>query len=198
QMETREDKSLQQNLVEEAILSGSKGQESNGEEMPKGSSTGKGFKPIPGCSEEKRPPLCFIQRSNLVVHEQLHAGEKPYWWTDIELEEKLHKCLECGKGFSQSSNLIWNQVTHSVGKSFACGECGMNLRNIPTLSEHQVIHAGERPYICLECQKRSGWTSALRKHQHIHNGERPHECPECGKSFVRCSSSTPHRRIHVG
>ncbi|XP_014117598.1 PREDICTED: zinc finger protein 572-like [Pseudopodoces humilis] len=101
QMEAREDKSLQQNLVEEAILSGSKGQGSNGEEVPKGSPTGKGSKPIPECSEEKRSPLCFIQRSNLVVHEQLHAGEKPY------------RCLECGKSFSCSSHLIPHICHHT-------------------------------------------------------------------------------------
>ncbi|NXD45053.1 ZNF16 protein, partial [Copsychus sechellarum] len=33
--------------------------------------------------------------------EKPHGGEKP------------HKCLECGKGFSYSSLLIWHQMIHT-------------------------------------------------------------------------------------
>uniref|UniRef100_A0A8C9NKT6 C2H2-type domain-containing protein n=2 Tax=Serinus canaria TaxID=9135 RepID=A0A8C9NKT6_SERCA len=178
------DKSPQQNLVEEAIWSGSKGQESNREEKPMESPTRKGSKPSPGCSEEQRPLHCFFQKSTLVVHEQLDAGEKPYM------------CLECGKSFSHTSHLFIHHQVHTGEWPYKCFECGKSFNCSSQLIPHMRQHTGERPYKCGECGKSFSLSSVLVQHQKIHSGERPYKCSKCGKSFCHRSSLIGHKKTH--
>ncbi|NXD42103.1 ZN572 protein, partial [Copsychus sechellarum] len=60
------------------------------------------YRAFPQCGRRCR------QSSELV--EKPHGGEKP------------HKCLECGKGFSCRSHLIWHQRIHTGEKPYECGK----------------------------------------------------------------------------
>ncbi|RMC03664.1 hypothetical protein DUI87_19841 [Hirundo rustica rustica] len=165
-METQEDKSRGQNLVEEAVLSSSTVQDSKGKEKPQTSCTRRASKPIPGFLEKGRPSLCqedgqsFSQSSHLIQHQMIQTGDWPY------------KCGECGKGFKHNSTLVTHQRIHTRERPYECRECRKNFIRRSHLICHQRIHTGERPYECGECGKSFSQRSYLICHQRIHTGER--------------------------
>ncbi|RMB97511.1 hypothetical protein DUI87_25992 [Hirundo rustica rustica] len=135
-METREDKSPQQNLVEEAVLSGSMAQESSREKKRRRPCRRKDSKPIPGCSEEERPTLCqeggqsFSQSNTTVQHQIIHTRETPY------------ECPKCGKRFQTSSTLLHHQQIHTEERPFCCPDCRKGFKQNSHLIRHQRIHTG--------------------------------------------------------
>ncbi|RMB89880.1 hypothetical protein DUI87_33744 [Hirundo rustica rustica] len=200
-METREDTSQGQNLMEEAILSGSTAQESNRKEKPKTSCSRRGSKPIPGFLENERPGLCwedgqsFSHSSHVVQNQQGEAlrvcGMQEELQPEIPLDhhQRIHStkgpymCEQCEKSFSQRSHLIHHWRIHAKERPYKSEQCRKSFSQSSHLICRQNIHAEERPYKCGECGKGFNQRYKLIIHLKIHTGERPDKCPKISEKL---------------
>ncbi|KAM4652079.1 uncharacterized protein O3C94_014417 [Discoglossus pictus] len=125
---------------------------------------------------------CFHKKSNLVVHQRIHMGEKRF------------ECSECSKRFNQKAHLVQHQRIHVGDKPFACSECGKCFNTQSNLVNHQRIHSGEKPFSCFVCGKCFTHQSSLINHKSVHTGEKPFACSECGKCFARKTHLITHHK----
>ncbi|KAG6921680.1 zinc finger protein 398, partial [Chelydra serpentina] len=102
--------------------------------------------------------------------------------------ERPYLCPECGKGFTQQSNLTNHYRTHTGERAHVCPECGKGFIHQSTLTTHRRTHTGEKPYPCPECEKRFSRLSTLVEHRRTHTGEKPYKCAQCEKSFTRLTN----------
>ncbi|XP_055984489.1 zinc finger and SCAN domain-containing protein 21 isoform X1 [Sorex fumeus] len=111
--------------------------------------------------------------------------------------EKPYVCTKCGKAFSHSSNLTLHYRTHLVDRPYDC-KCGKAFGQSSDLLKHQRMHSEEAPYQCKDCGKAFSGKGSLIRHYRIHTGEKPYQCNECGKSFSQHAGLSSHQRLHTG
>ena len=107
-------------------------------------------------------------------------------------------CNECGKAFSNASNLKTHKRIHSDEPRFQCEVCKKVFSRSDILTEHMRTHTGEKPFKCDVCSKAFTLKGNLAKHMLIHTGEKPFPCPVCSRVFRTQGNLSRHMLVHTG
>ncbi|XP_078497319.1 uncharacterized protein LOC144753536 isoform X1 [Lissotriton helveticus] len=71
----------------------------------------------------------FTSISNLIKHERVHTGERPF------------HCTICGESFNQLGALQRHEKRHTGERPYPCNVCGKRFSRKDTLLGHQKIHS---------------------------------------------------------
>lgn len=107
-------------------------------------------------------------------------------------KEKKHKCEECGKWFSQSSDLHNHECLHIEKKSHKCELCGEEYETKKCLQKHIDMHKKSKRYRCKVCGERFLESRSLMSHIVNHGVNKRFNCEQCGKSFAHKKSLQSH------
>lgn len=127
----------------------------------------------------------FKNRDNLLQHQRIHSGEKPY------------ECGVCHKRFNHSSYINIHMRTHTKERPFACNICDKDFISRSKLTAHMKAHNDIRPHKCSECDRTFRTPADMRNHYRAeHTNERPFECMICGNDFAKQKLLNQHLFLH--
>lgn len=143
-------------------------------------------------------PTChkkFNRKDNLRSHVKIHQKDPE----DVDAAGKQNQlCVYCGRGFSNSSNLIVHMRRHTGEKPYQCDICDKGFPRSSDLQCHRRTHTGEKPCLCTICGKGFSRSNKLVRHMRIHTGSRPYSCSYCDRAFTQSNDLTLHIRRHTG
>ncbi|KAG7242198.1 hypothetical protein INR49_024244, partial [Caranx melampygus] len=113
------------------------------------------------------------------------------------LRDALFACYVCDRHFTNSSELMAHQKSHTEKKPFKCPLCDQAFIKSSELTRHKKNHFGQDGYACTECGKPCKTLTLLKYHRRTHTGERPYVCKECGKRFTMAKALTKHALTHL-
>ena len=171
----------------------------------------------------ERPFICdicnktFTTKTNFNVHKKVHTDSAETIHCDLcqkevgksylkmhkklvhaDIDSKVHKCMECSKGFVLKTQLQFHIRIHDDNIKLPCPLCKKKFTQKGHLESHMMSHSGQRPHKCSYCERTfrdKGKMESHRRQKHeAPSEERPHKCNYCEKTFLEKGQMQWHKR----
>ena len=106
-------------------------------------------------------------------------------------------CPDCGKQYSNMSNLNRHMQVHSGNYRYTCQVCLKGFMAKHHLDDHMKKHEG-KAHVCEYCYKPFQSSSQFQKHLREHTGQYPFHCATCNQGFHLRAKLEAHENQHRG